>query len=335
MAATATQVFDLEGFDKIRVLAPFKLDATQDSEFLIEVTVDQKHADAIKVTRKNSTLVLSVESGNYNFSTLDAHVTLPALKSIEVVGASRATLSGFEQHALAVDIIGVGRVKGTSMWIDQLDLRVIGTGGVDFGKVGPLQYAHVELDGVNESTLNMDTGSTISGVMIGVTRLNYWGTDVNLDVLKVGLSKIKRLGPSVPNQGSPWIGGQHSGSWYNREQSGHGFSIEIGKKPDGSPLAAVYWYIYDDFGNPIFLVGQGVPDGNVLEVNFNAPVGMVFGEFDPQSVVREAGGIGRFEFSSKESGVFSYTPSEFTVSAWGHSPIESLPLEKLFGIDFQ
>ena len=132
MAATATQVFDLEGFDKIRVLAPFKLEATQGSDFLIEVTVDQKYSDVIKVTRKNSTLVLSVEPGNYNFSTLDAHVTLPALKSIEVIGASRATLSGFDQHALAVDIVGVGRVEGTSMWIDQLDLRVIGTGAGGF-----------------------------------------------------------------------------------------------------------------------------------------------------------------------------------------------------------
>ena len=82
----------------------------------------------------------------------------------------------------------------------------------------------------------------------------------------------------------------------------------------------------------MFLLGSGVPDGNLLEVYFKSPVGMVFGEFDPDSVVREAGGVGRFEFSDKDNGVFSYTPSEFTMSAWGHSPIDSLPLVKLFGI---
>ena len=341
MAATETQVIDLDGFNKIHVLAPYKLEIVQDSDFVVEVTVDQRHADVIRVSKDNSTLFLSVESGNYNFSTLNARVSLPALTSIKIVGAARADLSGFSQQQLDVAIIGVGRVAGTSLWIDELDLAVIGTGGVDFGNAGPFQYAHVALNGVNESTLNMDVDATISGVLIGITKLNYWGTNVNLDVAKIGLSKIKRLGATSNNQGPPPtqsptpIGVWHSGSWYHEEQSGHGFSIEIGSKPNGSPLAVVYWYIFDDFGNPVFLVGSGVPDGNVLAVNFEAPVGMVFGEFDSHSVVREAGGTGLFEFSDENSGVFSYTPSEFTASAWGHSRIDSLPLVKLFAIDFQ
>ena len=49
------------------------------------------------------------------------------------------------------------------------------------------------------------------------------------------------------------IGPEHSGSWYWDDQSGHGFSIEIGELPDGSPLGVAYWYTYDDQGTVMFL----------------------------------------------------------------------------------
>ena len=128
------------------------------------------------------------------------------------------------------------------------------------------------------------------------------------------------------------IGPAHSGSFYNEDQSGHGFSIEFGEL-DGSPLAIVYWYTYDDLGNPIFMVGSGEPDGQEVMITFDSPVGMKYGEFDPNTVTREVGGVAVFNFSDRDNAVFSYTPSEFSVTEWGHStPIEALPLTKVFGI---
>ena len=332
MAATVTQVIDVKGFDRVFVLSPYDVEIVQGVEFHVEVTVDKKHQEAIEVWVDNSALILGVGSGPYNFSTLQARVTLPALESIEILGAGNASLSGFIQHQLAVRIVGTGRIRSSAMWVNELDLKVIGTGGADFGSIGPLQYANVGLDGVNESTLNMADGSTIKAAMLGITTLRYWGSDVQLDVTKIGFSQVKWLGESPGAQVAPGIGVFHSGSWYASEQSGHGFSIEIGTREDGSPLAVVYWYTYDSLGNPLFLIGTGTPDGNLLEVVFKSPVGMVFGEFDPGTVVREEGGVALFEFSDKDHGVFDYVPSGFTASTWGHTPVESLPLVKLFGI---
>ena len=138
-------------------------------------------------------------------------------------------------------------------------------------------------------------------------------------------------GSSLENQ-VPDIGPAHSGSWFQPDQDGHGFSLEFGQRPDGSPLAIAYWYIYDGQGNPIFMMGTGVPEGNRVIVDFVSPVGMVYGEFDPDSVVRENGGTGVFEFADRDNASFSYTPSEFTTTAWGHTAIEALPLQKLFGV---
>ncbi|GEM_PF-1191825 len=138
--------------------------------------------------------------------------------------------------------------------------------------------------------------------------------------------------PTCAQEPPPEIGPAHSGSWYNRDQSGHGFSLEFGVTSGGDPLAVVYWYIYDDQGDPIFLMGNGVPDGHRVEVEFVSPTGMVYGEFDRDDVVREPGGNGVFEFSDRTTGTFSYTPSAFTQAAWGHGPVTDLPITRLFGV---
>jgi len=130
------------------------------------------------------------------------------------------------------------------------------------------------------------------------------------------------------------IGPAHSGSYFNAGQNGHGFSIEFGELSPGVPFAVVYWYTYDDLGNPMFMLGNGFPNGNTLEFTFESPFGMKYGEFDPESVDRtNSGGTAVFEFSDRDNATFSYTPSDFSASEWGHTtPIVDLPLTKIFGI---
>ena len=147
-----------------------------------------------------------------------------------------------------------------------------------------------------------------------------WGTSAALyDNVEMGLMEI---GPA------------HSGSWYNDDQSGHGFALLFGQTPSGVPLAVAYWYIYDDLGNPIFLVGTGSPVGNRVEIALTSPIGMIYGDFDPSTMPNphNDGGIAVFEFSDRDNAIFSYTPSAFTAETWGHTAIEALPMVKLFGI---
>ena len=130
------------------------------------------------------------------------------------------------------------------------------------------------------------------------------------------------------------IGPAHSGSWFNADQSGHGFALVFGETGAGDPLLVAYWYIYDVEGNPIFLVGTGTPVGNRVEIVFTSPVGMIYGDFDPSTMPNPLpdGGTAVLVFSDSNNLVFSYTPSAFTMTTWGHTPIDSLPMTKLFGI---
>jgi beta-glucanase (GH16 family) len=156
--------------------------------------------------------------------------------------------------------------------------------------------------------------------------------EMRVDYVRIMDNGFTELGGSALEAG-PFIAPVYSGSWFNDEQSGHGFSIEVGTAPSGFPQAVVYWYSYDSEGEPLFMVGSGVPDGNRLEIDFTSPTGMVYGEFDPATVDRPVAGRAVFEFEDQETARFRYTPSAFSEGRWGHDqPIESLPLRKLFAI---
>ena len=151
-------------------------------------------------------------------------------------------------------------------------------------------------------------------------------------VVMLVLSSALSATPALAQLTGPDIGPAHSGSWYHQPQSGHGFSLEFGITGAGEPLAVAYWYAYDDQGQPLFLVGQGTPEGNRVEVAFIAPQGMVFGEFDPATVTRHPAGTGVFEFSDRTTGSFSYAPSEHSRDTLGHTEVDRLPISRLFGV---
>ena len=180
--------------------------------------------------------------------------------------------------------------------------------------------------------LNMAVGGNYTGLLTSSQISAAMPAEMFIDYVRIYDNGFTELGGSSITADPP-LGAEYSGSWYYPQQSGHGFSMEFGETEDGSPLAVVYWYTFDNMGNPIFLVGNGTPVGNRLEVKFDSPIGMNYGEFDPDSVSREIGGTAVFEFSDKDNAIFSYTPSAFSTNNWGHSvALEALPLVKLFAI---
>ena len=182
--------------------------------------------------------------------------------------------------------------------------------------------------------LNMAVGGNFTGLLGADQITATTPAEMYVDYIRISDNGFTEVGGSSVVNNPPGVGPEYSGSWYSPGQSGHGFSIEVGETAPGVPLAVVYWYTYDDLGNPIFMVGNGTPVGNTLEFNiFESPVGMKYGEFDPDTVVRNNGGTVVFEFSDSDTATFSYTPSEFSNSEWGHTtPIVNLPLVKLFSI---
>ena len=181
--------------------------------------------------------------------------------------------------------------------------------------------------------LNMAVGGTYPGLLDNSQITATMPAEMLVDYVRIYDNGFTELAGTSNPQLPPVIGQEYSGSWYNPDQSGHGFSMEFGEADDGSPQAVVYWYTYDSSGQPIFMVGNGVPGENLVTVSFESPVGMQYGVFDKDSVEREDGGTAQIEFTDPDNATFSYTPSEFSSSNWGHTqPIDSLPLVKIFAI---
>ena len=181
--------------------------------------------------------------------------------------------------------------------------------------------------------LNMAVGGNYTGLLSADQITAATPAEMLVDYIRISDNGFTEMGGSGFSNEKFGIGPEYSGSWFNPNQSGHGFSMEFDVLDDESTQAVIYWYTYDNQGNPIFLLGNGIADGYNLEVQFESPYGMKYGEFDPDSVVRADGGTARFDFTDSQNATFSYTPSDFSSSTWGHTtPIDSLPLVKLFAI---
>jgi beta-glucanase (GH16 family) len=179
--------------------------------------------------------------------------------------------------------------------------------------------------------LNTAVGGTYTGLLSADQITAALPAEMLIDYVRIYDNGFTELGgSSLPEPSVPGL--EYSGSWFNQDQSGHGFSMAFSTTEDETPMAVVYWYTYDTDGKPTFLLGTGSLEGDTLEVEYEAPYGMIYGDFDPDAVIRESGGIARFEFIDERNATFSYEPSEFTASDWGHSAIQSLALSRLFVI---
>lgn len=110
----------------------------------------------------------------------------------------------------------------------------------------------------------------------------------------------------LPQQSTGYYGedtlAAHSGSWYNPDQDGHGFHVEV----IDARRAIIYWYTYSPDGKPIFLL----LDGKIISHGVDGPIyyyeGMKFGDFDPQDNTRQEWGSGWMEFNGCDKASFMW-----------------------------
>lgn len=106
----------------------------------------------------------------------------------------------------------------------------------------------------------------------------------------------------------------HSALWYNPNESGHGFNMYM--LPDERVVA--FWYVYDNQGNPIWLIGIGNHDGFKATLDVTISTGAMFPpNFDTNDVITESWGTLEIEFSSCNNGKFKWNPAAGSVFTAG------------------
>lgn len=96
-----------------------------------------------------------------------------------------------------------------------------------------------------------------------------------------------------------------TGSWYLPAQSGHGFNVEV--LPNSGFLA--FWYVYDNNGNNLWLVGQGTYAGDTATMDlYEGSGGMFPPNFDKTKIVRTKWGTMTLTFSDCNNANAQWTP---------------------------
>jgi hypothetical protein len=97
----------------------------------------------------------------------------------------------------------------------------------------------------------------------------------------------------------------HSALWYNPEQSGHGINVYM---LDDNRIIVI-WYVYDDQGNQVWLLGVGTHDGRNASLDVTVTSGAMFPpNFEAGDVVSENWGQFELEFSGCNNGLFRWLP---------------------------
>jgi serine/threonine-protein kinase len=123
----ATKTVDVKDFTGIQIERMLAADVTRADSFKVSLTADDNVLDRIEVVRQGSTLRISLAPGGYLLREKPhVSITLPALEGIDIAGAARATIQGFESdRPFRARISGASTLEGS-----------IRTGDVDLAASG-------------------------------------------------------------------------------------------------------------------------------------------------------------------------------------------------------
>jgi hypothetical protein len=200
---TTTVTFNFTNFTEISVPTVFKVTVAQGPDFSVQATVDSDIVNRIDVTQTGSRLNIALLPADGNIDTLEAFVTMPVLNRIDLTGVVNATLEGFNQSQMMINVGGVSRLYGNALIIGDLTTNVSGVSQLNLGDIRPLGSANIDVSGVSLATLNMDVGSTLTGSVstgqgTGTSTLFYYGTNVNVNVATGPISSVVKLGETRP-----------------------------------------------------------------------------------------------------------------------------------------
>jgi len=104
---------------------------------------------------------------------------------------------------------------------------------------------------------------------------------------------------------SSTIQAAHSALWFDPEQNGHGINVYL----LSDDVLIVLWYIYNNTGDPIWLLGIGTHDGSKATLDVKYYDGAMFPpNFESDDVNPTDWGQFELEFSGCDTGLFKWMP---------------------------
>lgn len=220
----------LQDFNKIEIANAFQFEVMQSAGFSVKISADDNLFDYLDVRNDGGTLHIGLKPGNSYFNTTQkAAITLPSVVSLNVSGASKGKISGFNSTGdmelelsgaseLNADnfsagkttctITGASTLSGNMKTADisaeisgasTLDLKgsggnaAVNASGASHARLSgfPVTGATVNLSGASDAAIN--TNGDLNADLSGASRLTYTGNP--------RLGRIEPSGASSINPG--------------------------------------------------------------------------------------------------------------------------------------
>ncbi len=196
-----TRTYDFADFDGVDVAGQWQVTIERGDAWRVTVEVPAEYADQVRVERGGDVLNLAYafRFGGFTrggFGGVDrqppfqATITMPALETVGLLGASRLSFSGFEGGALSLHVSGATDLTGAASRFDALTLYLSGAGSVNLADV-PVTDANVDISGAARVTLRM-AGGRLSGDLSGTANLEYYGAVSAETIDRSGFVNVRR-----------------------------------------------------------------------------------------------------------------------------------------------
>ncbi len=184
-----TREMDLSGFTRLNVSGAFRVYLTQSDRYRVVISADDNLWDSLEISKSGDTLRIDFKPGTVGIqsATLEAEISMPTLKGIDVSGASKLT-GEMNTGDLSAEVSGASQftLEGTG---GDLTLNVSGASRADLSQF-VVEDANVEASGASQATVNVE--GRLDAEASGASRVRYRGNPTLGRIDESGASSVER-----------------------------------------------------------------------------------------------------------------------------------------------
>ena len=183
-----TEKRDVSGFTKINAGGAVTLQIDAQKEFSVEVQADDNLLSFIKTEVSGDTLKISVKDKISSKSKILVKISMPAITSLDVSGASGAVVSNVKADSIELEASGASKIKINGETSD-LKIESTGASGVDAEGLAA-GNAKVSAGGASNATVSVS--NNLIADAFGASSIYYTGDPKNVEPKSSGASSIKQ-----------------------------------------------------------------------------------------------------------------------------------------------
>jgi hypothetical protein len=181
-----TERRELSGFKGIEVGGIFKVEAIAQSDYGVEVEVDDNLMQRVKTEVSGGVLHITFDGNLRSHGPILVRVTAPNIEKINASGAASVRLSNVSNESLTVDSSGASKItlSGTT---NKLSVDISGATKVE---AVDLKAVDAELEASGASSIDVFATGSLSADASGASKISYSGSPKNVDRNTSGASSI-------------------------------------------------------------------------------------------------------------------------------------------------